>query len=564
MSLASKEDVQTPCKRDLTPLREVGEQMTASDEKTVDALSRVLEEVLSVSYLRDHAHEVYDADTADPASPASLLAAMDDGLTVPMTYLVGLPAVREVIPIGLDNERTADLFVSATRMSQKIVLHNTQRGLSVGPFPQALPRSRCTLHIQGVSSTVTVADVQDVIPRQNIFHFYRLSPESINVAFENARSAKEAFVLLQGKPIGGCTSVQVKMRMENEKHPQALLHRRHNWTGAMPKTASTPNNNSLTANATAAATANTNTVSPVAPIDAFVPFSKMEELSSARSPWVKVSRRGSMLRQFPSMQQQQHADIFSHRGGRRGPRAGLMSGFFSDYYSPNMQWLTIQRYMWNNAAAAATNANDAYQRQWDENECPSINTAFGYMGNGAGMQNPALTPPFPVGDDHSSPEENAWLACGPHLEPEILGYNAPYTVEMQPFLNEDNYVNLPTETTQSFGNGPACSARRRRVQRDPYKGGILVDSPEVSNNVSTVCVSPGSVASYKPRPMDCRILSPRMLHPEDFTEPAEQAKPVSSMTDDESPAQLTPCETNSQAHSDAESGVRQQVLCEGG
>ncbi|RNF27122.1 uncharacterized protein Tco025E_00620 [Trypanosoma conorhini] len=552
MTHPSEDELQAPRKTGLTPPLQGETQVSSAGES---ALSGALEGLLSVSYLRQHAQEVYDAATSDPASPASLLAAMDDSLTVPLSYLLRLPAVRDAVPSGLNNERTANLFAAATRRSEKIVLRSTLKELRVGPFPQAFSRSRCTLHVQGVSSTLTLSDVQAVIPRHPIFHFYRLSQDTVNVTFENARSAKEAFVLLQGRTFGGCNAVQVKMRMESEKHPQLLSQRRTSRMGAT-SAASTATN----ANATA-----TNSVSPVVPIDAFLPFSKTEEDSFAWSPWKKPHKCELLPQPYSSLpqQQQQHADMHPPAGRRRMLNNDPMKGVIPEYAPSNMNFMTMPRYMWNYAATAA-NGNDAYQRQWDEHDSFSrSNKAFASSSSGTGMRPSVLTPPCPVGNDYPSAGDGAWLPCGSRPDPEFMGCHASYAFDVPTTVNGDSYANAPMEPAQHPSSGAGWEPRRRRVQRDPYKGGILVDSPEVNNDALTVCVSPGSIVNYKPRRVDYRILSPRAFHPSSSVESTDRPKVVSSATDDESPTQLTPYETSSQTQSEADSTGPRQISCGG-
>ncbi|ESL06673.1 hypothetical protein TRSC58_05650 [Trypanosoma rangeli SC58] len=559
-------EVPMPRKTNMTHLRPCEVQIPSADETVMDTLLVVLEELLSVNYLRQHAQEACDAATIDPASPAALLAAMDDSLTVPMSYLLTLPAVRDAVPSELNNERTADLVAAATRMSQKVVLRNTPKGLRLGPFPQAFPRSRCTLHIQGVSSTVTVSDVQEVILQHPIFHFYRLSPDTVNIAFENAWSAKEAFVLLQGKTVGGCTSVQVKMRMENKKHPKLVSQRRNSKMDTISAT-STPANARSSATSTAVAATTTNSFSPVTRFDASVSFSKMDDSSFAWSSWRRPLNSETMHQPYCSIQQH-HADMSPSAGRRQTSYNEPMNGMFSEHISSNMNFMTMPRYMWDQAAAAASaattaaNVNDAYQRSWEENESPSLNnTVFASSSNGKSMRSVVLTPPCPVGDDCSSLEESVWLPFGSRPEPDIVGHHASYMFDVLPRVKGDSYMNGHMENGQHASNRAGWETRRRRVQRDPYKGGILVDSPELSNDFLSACVSPGSVVNYKPRRIDCRILSPRMLHASLSDEATERPKLMSSATDDESPTQLTPYETSSQAQSEADSNGPHQIRC---
>ncbi|RNF10543.1 hypothetical protein TraAM80_01468 [Trypanosoma rangeli] len=570
MTHALEDEVLMPRKTNMTPSGQCEMQMHSVDEAAMDTLLAVLEELLSVNHLRQHAQEACNAATIDSASPAALLAAMDDSLTVPMSYLLTLPAVRNAVPSELNNERTADLFAAATRMSQKVVLRNTPKGLRLGPFPQAFPRSRCTLHIQGVSSTVTVSDVQEVIPQHPIFHFYRLSPDTINIAFENAWSAKEAFVLLQGKTVGGCTSVQVKMRMENKKHPKLVSQRRTSKMGTNSAT-STPANAKPTAASTAvAATATTttnNSVSSVVRLDASVSFSKMEDSSFAWSSWSRPPNSETMHQPYCSTQQH-HADMSPFVGRRRMSYNDPMNGMFSEHVSSNMNFMTMPRYMWDQAAATApvattaANVNDLYQRPWEENESPSMNnTVFASSSNGKSVRSYVLTPPCPVGDDYSSLEESVWLPFASRPDPDIMGCHTPYMFDVLPRVKGGRCMNGHMDNNQHTSNGAGWETRRRRVQRDPYKGGILVDSPELSNDFLSTCVSPGSVVNYKPRRIDCRILSPRMLHASSSEEAAERPKLVVSATDDESPTQLTPYETSSQTQSEADSSGPRQIRC---
>ncbi|KEG10616.1 hypothetical protein DQ04_03501000 [Trypanosoma grayi] len=529
-----------PCTPILEPPRPIEEEFMLSDENATDTLRGVLESLLSVNYLRGHADACNDSggSNKDPTSPAAIMAAMDSRLTVSVPYLLTLAPVRAAMPWGIDERGAVDMILSAARMSQKIVLNSRPKEVRVGPYPQASLRSRCTLQIHDVESVLTLADVQRETTRYPIFQFYRVSPDIVNVTFEDARSAKEAFVQLQGKPLGGCAAVVVKMRVEYDKQMQ-------------PQRRPLPSASALRTAPRAAASC----IPPVAPVDTCVQTMPAEKPVFVRSPWAKFPGNNNNMARQPCGGMPRWENEMSRRHG------SAMSEALAVQLSRDMQMLAMQEYLMSTAMAS-----NGSHGSWERNELPRQDSSP-FTSVNYGNLPPAFTPrpPCPVGGDSRcmggsigfrsmrSPGME-WPACpqgAARLPPAPAGSELPWSSER-------------VETT--------CPGRR--LQHDPYRGGLYVACPKPSPNAATFVPPepPKSLLRFRPHGIkvwattksnsinddddddnnnnssNLRVCSPLM------PQLTESLKLTVSSTDENSPPYMTPSGESSHTPSDVDAG----------
>ncbi|ORC87424.1 uncharacterized protein TM35_000222230 [Trypanosoma theileri] len=542
----------------LEPPRPIEDGFPLHDEITLESLRSVLEDLLSFENLRGHASAMQNKDKNNksddsPDSPAAILAAMDDRLTVSASYLLSIPAVHALIPFGVNDVRSTRMLVASGQRSQKVETISTATETRFGPSPHASSRSRCTLHIQSVDKNVTLKDVQQAVGQHAIFHFYRASSESIFVTFENPRSAKSAFIELQGKSLGECHSVQVKMRVGGEKQPHSTQERRHTHPDAstlhlgmrgnprlhlsgMAASAHTPNNTSTslaavgvggtgktmasgssnaimtsatgTTNAAAAAAAvvaaatNTGCVPTVSPIDTYIDPIRADRTPHSHSkPMRSTLPRSGNTFQFTSPQTR-GSMLPPPRGAVRNLRSGVQNEIPAGQLSREISFM-MQEYMMNTAAAAALAANNhrnACQRPLPTPAARTSSSLYGGTSAAAGVG-----PPCPVGADTFSLEDEFNTPCGAAAQGfsshVLLPIDAAMGVDhgtLRPNNNYDNNHNSNSLNMYNDSNDSSHNCCRRRMQRDPYKGGIYVESPMYEENDANAVVPPPSLLRDPP------------------------------------------------------------------